>query len=100
MMQKTHLTLIILTALVFGFFAGQFLLKREIWTGFYYPDLEKIDDQRTWIVSPPLYSLKECHGWVKAVYVKGDNYDYSCGQGCRFTKQYSGETVICKTNTK
>lgn len=84
-------------AFIAGIFLGQYFLKRNIWTGFYYPDLEKIDDERTWIISPPLYSLKECREWVNKVRKDGDNFDYSCGQGCRFTTRYGG-THICRTD--
>lgn len=92
--------LTIIFSLLIGFFIGQKLLKRNIWTGFYYPDLDRIDDQRTWIISPPLYSLEECREWVNAVHKPEDNYDYSCGQGCRFTTELYGETVICRTDTQ
>lgn len=86
-------------ALIVGFIAGILWLKRSIWTGFYYSDVNRIDDQRTWIISPPLYSLEECREWVNAVHREGDDYDYSCGQGCRFTTKYIGETMICRTDT-
>ena len=87
-------------ALVAGFILGIIWIKREVWTGFYYSSIDKIDDQRTWIISPPLYSLDECKKWVNAIRKPGDNYDYSCGQGCRFTTDYIGETMICRTDTK
>lgn len=99
-MKQNHLWLIILVSLLLGFFIGQKLLKRNIRTGFYYSDLDKIDGQRTWIVSPPLYSLEEYREWVNAVRKSEDNYDYSCGQGCRFTTELYGETVICRTDTR
>lgn len=82
-----------------GYTIGQQLLKRNIWTGFYYPDKERIEDRRTWVISPPLYSLDECRKWVNAEHKVGDNYDYQCGQGCRFTTDY-GETMICRTDTR
>lgn len=88
-------------ALILGFTLGVIWIKREVWTGFYYPNIDKIDDQRTWIISPPLYSLDECRKWANAVHKSGeDNYDYSCGQGCRFTTDYIGETMICRTDTR
>lgn len=90
---------IIAIAFALGFVFGQQILKRDVWTGFYYPDKEKIEDMRTWIVSPPLYSLDECRRWVNTVHKSGDNYDYQCGQGCRFTTKYR-DTTICKTDTK
>ena len=79
--------------------SGQYLLKRNIWTGIYYPDKERIEDQRTWIISPPLYSLEECRDWVNSLHREGDNYDYQCGQGCRFTTDY-GETTTCRTDSR
>jgi len=85
---------------VIGLLVGFYLFKRNIWTGIYYPDLDKIVDQRTWIVSPPLYSLNECQKWVNAVHKTEDNYDYTCGQGCRFTNEMYGETMICRTDTR
>lgn len=88
------------TALVMGFILGMIWIKREVWTGFYYSNIDKIDDQRTWIVSPPLYSLNECRKWVNAIRRPEDNYDYSCGQGCRFTTDHIGETMICRTDTR
>ena len=83
-MKNTPVWLVIVVSLLAGFFIGQELFKRNVWTGIYYPDLDVIDDQRTWVVSPPLYSIEECREWVDVVHRSGDNYDYSCGQGCRF----------------
>lgn len=85
---------------ILGFLLGKVFFKRNVWTGFYYSDIDRIDDQRTWAISPPLYSLNECQEWVKAVHKSGDNYDYSCGQGCRFTTELYGETMICRTDTR
>lgn len=99
-MAKQVSWIVILIALLAGFFLGRYFFKKNIWTGFYYPDLDRIDDQRTWILSPPLYSLEECREWVKTIYKPGDNYDYSCGKGCRFTTEYIGETVICRTDVR
>lgn len=87
-------------AVVIGVFLGIYFSRNNVWTGFYYSDLDRIDDQRTWIISPPLYSLDECRDWVNTVRKDGDNYDYSCGQGCRFTKKIEGETILCNTDTK
>lgn len=102
-MNKEHIPYIagflIGAAFILGLVLGQQWLKRDIWTGFYYPDKEKIEDQRTWIVSPPLYSLEECRKWVNVVHKSGENYDYQCGQGCRFTTDY-GETMICRTDSR
>lgn len=102
-MKKEHYPYLFgfLIGIVFalGFVLGQQIVKRDVWTGFYYPDLDRIDDQRTWIISPPLYSLSECRDWVNVIHKEGDNYDYSCGQGCRFTKKIKGETILCHTDT-
>lgn len=100
MKENKFLWVLVAIAFLVGLFVGQGMLKRNVWTGIYYPDLDRIDDQRTWIVSPPLYSLDECRRWVNAVHKPGNNYDYSCGQGCRFTTDYIGETMICRTDTK
>ena len=72
------------------------------WTGFYYPNLDKIQDQATWRLSPPLNSVDECRQWVNAVRHKRGNDDFSCGRNCRFTPEWVsvGETVICETKTK
>lgn len=90
---------LIVISLLLGFFFGRYYSKRNVWTGFYYPDKDKIEDKRTWVVSPPLYSLEECQRWMDAVRRSGDNYDYQCGKGCRFTTDY-GDTVICKTDAR
>lgn len=100
MRKSTLLLLIIIVAFCIGFLVGQYKTKRDIWTGFYYPDIENIDDQKTWIVSPPLYSLEECRNWVNSVRRSSDNSDYSCGKGCYFTQEYVGENVICRTDSK
>jgi len=76
------------------------MLKRNLWTGIYYPDLSKIEDQRTWVVSPPLYSLSECQEWVKTKHKQGENYDYSCSQGCKFVIKFSEESMICRSSAK
>ena len=96
--NKTNIVLII-ASLLLGFFVGQYYFKKNVWTGFYYPDKDKIEDQRTWIVSTPMYSLNECQRRVNTVHKNGDNYDYQCGIGCRFTTEF-GDTVICKTDTR
>ena len=81
--------------------AAVFILSgRDTWTGFYYPDLDKIDDQSTWRLSPPLKSLDECRAWVNSVKHGFGDDDYSCGRNCRFTTEYIGETVICETDSK
>jgi hypothetical protein len=86
---------------VTGYFFGASKTKSDVWTGFYYPDVEKIEDRRTWVLSPPLHSLDECREWVSVIQRKADsNYDYSCGKGCYFTQQYEGETVICQSDSK
>ncbi len=51
--SKVNLILVVISMLL-GFFFGQYYIKRNIWTGFYYPDKDKIEDKRTWIVSPPV----------------------------------------------
>lgn len=96
--SKTNIVLIVISLLL-GFFFGQYFFRRNIWTGFYYSDKDKIEDQRTWIVSPPLYSLGECQRWVREVRKVGDNYDYQCGTGCRFISDF-GDTVICRTDAR
>ena len=96
--NKLNLSLAVV-CLLLGFFFGQYYIKKNIWTGFYYPDKDKIEDQRTRVVSPPLYSLEECQKWVNTVRRSEDNYDYQCGKGCRFTTDY-GDTVICSTDAR
>lgn len=85
-----------------SFFSGIIYHKRTQWTGFYYPNVDELDvgDRKTWSVSPPLKSLDECQRWVSAVSKPGDNSDYICSQGCHFTTEYIGETVICKNKIK
>ncbi|MFH1766889.1 MAG: hypothetical protein ABH826_02230 [Patescibacteria group bacterium] len=80
-----------------SFYLGIYWRGRNQWTGFFYPDADQIEDQRTWILSPPLKSLEECRKWVKSIRTSDDiDSDYNCSQGCRFTTEYIGETVICK----
>jgi hypothetical protein len=99
--KKTVYLLFVVVLIVGSFYFGRYWQKRNQWTGFYYPDVNKIDDQRTWVLSPTLNSLKECQDWVNSVHKASDiNYDYSCSQGCRYTTEYIGETVICKNKTQ
>lgn len=76
-----------------GILFGLWWAKRIVWTGFYYPNIDKMEE---WIVSPPLWSLEQCRNWVNVVHKDGDNYDYECGQGCRLTMELGGIT-ICRT---
>jgi len=91
---------VVLIALIIGYFIGQYKLKKDIWTGIYYSDLDTIEDQTTWRVSPPLYSLDECQKWINWIAKKNSNWDYSCSQGCKFTRDYLGETMICRNKNK
>lgn len=93
-------TLILFLGVLLGGLVTGLSFKSSVWTGFYYSDVDRIGDQATWVVSPPLYSLEECRRWVSAVLKQGDNYDYSCVKGCRFTTEYPGETIICKVDAK
>src|SRR3989344_1016483 len=99
--RKFLLFLLLIICSLISFWLGQYETRQDIWTGFYYPDIERIEDQRTWILSPPLYSLNECREWVSAIHRQNDrNYDYSCGRGCYFIKKYESETIICKADSK
>lgn len=99
-MRKNFFWIGIFVVFLVGLLTGIYLIKRNIWTGIYYPNLDKIEDQRTWVLSPPLYSLDKCREWVNIVHKAEDNYDYSCGQGCRFTTELYGETMICRIDTR
>ncbi|HLL61243.1 MAG TPA: hypothetical protein VK338_05980 [Candidatus Nitrosocosmicus sp.] len=86
--------------LIIGFYLGQLNLKRNIWTGIYYPDINQIDNQYTWVVSPPLYSLEECRNWVKIV-SKGTQGDYNCSQKCRVIPDAIEKWwIVCKDKEK
>jgi len=82
-----------IVVIVLGMLSGLWWAKRIVWTGFYYSDIDRMEDQQTWTISPPLWSLKQCRDWVNAVHKEGDNYDYECGQGCRFTVELGGITI-------
>lgn len=74
--------------------------KSDVWTGFYYPDKDNIVDRRTWYLSPPLYSFKECLDWVNSMYKDGDNFTYTCSQGCRASDEFGPEMVRCVNKLK
>ena len=57
---------------------------RNEWTGFYYPNIDKINDKKTWKIQSGLESLEECREWVDNIYENGDNYDYECGYKCKY----------------
>ena len=72
-------------------FLAVFLLsgcgESKIWTGFYYPDINKLNDESTWKIQPGFESLEDCRAWVMDM--AKDNkkqYDYECGYGCRYEK--------------
>jgi len=64
------------------------------WTGFYYSDINKMDNENTWKVQPGLKSLEACREWVNSVRKQGDNYDYECGYDCKYNKNVG--LTICK----
>lgn len=99
-MKIIHCLIISLILLVVGFYAGKYWQSNHIWTGIFYPDKEKIDDQTAWRISPPLRSLEECRQWVNSTYQLSDNYDYECGIGCRYDIKYKNETIICRETHK
>lgn len=80
-------------------------VKKEGWTGFFYPNAE---DLSRWTESDKLFdSIDSCRGWVDTqlnVYVINNpgtdirkvNYDYECGLNCKFKSEY-GLNVCEKT---
>ncbi len=99
-MKFENLYWLIPLAFLIGLSLGEKNFKKNVWTGFYYPDMENISDRRTWYLSPPLYSLKECQDWVNSMYKAGDNFTYSCSQGCRVSDEFGPEMVRCVNKLK
>lgn len=64
------------------------------WTGFYYPDADNIGDESLWKIQPGFETIDDCRDWIKEVSIGNNNFDYECGYGCRYEKEY--EMNICK----
>lgn len=85
-------------ALIFPLLLSAFLLSgcsNDSWTGFYYPDITKMNDESTWRIQPSLKSLEACRNWADDM--AGDNnkvWDYECGTGCRYEKDI--KMNVCK----
>lgn len=87
--------------LILVVFVGRYLyinhLKKEEWTGFFYPNAEDLSE---WTESDRLLdSIDSCRDWVDTqlnIYVinnpgtniKEVNYDYECGLNCKFRANY------------
>ena len=78
--------IVILSGLVILLFlASQGLLKQNIWTGYFYPD---INDYENFTSSPNLNSYDQSIEWVNSQVVKFSiqsraEYDYECGKNCK-----------------
>ncbi len=59
---------------------------KKNWTGFYYSNINKMEDESTWVIQPGFETLDDCKEWVDDIYDSNDNYDYECGYGCRYNK--------------
>ena len=81
------------------FIIYKLLGSNDQWTAIYYPDLDRIDDQSSWQISPTLESLDKCREWVNRI-AKGDNWDYTCGKNCRYDPDVPSERIICKEDNK
>lgn len=68
------------------------------WTGFYYPDKDNIGDESTWVIQPGLSSLEACRNWIDGKAGSNSNFDYECGNKCRFDDSY--KMTICKETLK
>jgi hypothetical protein len=89
---------IILILFITGSLALSGCILKKQWTGYFYPNLDTIDDKSTWIIQPGLASLEDCREWVQSLSKNKSNFDYQCGYNCRFKKEY-GET-ICESDAK
>ena len=82
---------------LFGILGIFFLLKKDNWTGFYYPDRNNLF---LFTQSPEFSSLEECRDWVNTqIYIYNPydlNYDYECGKNCKL--QESG-LYLCDETT-
>ena len=68
---------------------------KKNWTGFYYPDINTMADEKTWVIQPGLESLDACREWVSDV-SRGNNkhFDYECGHTCRYESEI--KMTVCK----
>jgi hypothetical protein len=67
---------------------------KKIWTGYYYSNIEKMNDESTWQVKTGLRSLEDCREWIGGIPKYNNNYDYECGYGCRYEKDIREN--VCK----
>lgn len=65
------------------------------WTGFYYPDINTMADERTWVIQHGLKSLESCREWVNEVSTGNTrDFDYECGHACRYESGI--KMTVCK----
>ena len=48
------------------------------WTGYYYPDLDNIGDESTWVIQTGFKTINECQNWINQVVDSSTNFDYEC----------------------
>lgn len=68
------------------------------WTGFYYPNKDNIGDESTWVIQPGLSSLKACQDWVDSKSTGNTNFDYECGNNCKYDDLL--KLTVCKETLK
>lgn len=89
--------LLLMFVLIFTL-AGCSNVTANDWTGFYYPDIDNIGDESTWVIQPGLSSLEECQNWVANISIGNINFDYECGRKCRYDDSF--KMTICKETLK
>jgi len=96
---------LIIVLLVFSglFIYRQFFKYPYRYVGYFYPDIENMDN---WVESKPLGSLDSCRGWVNEMINKykvydSSGYDFECGKDCYKGDPYNqGVTHTCRSSVK
>jgi hypothetical protein len=95
--MKKHFILIFTLILLSGCLSNR--SNNHDWTGFYYPNKNKIDDESTWVIQPGFKTLKDCQEWVLfEISGNNTNFDYECGYKCRYDNSY--KMTICEETIK
>lgn len=96
MKKNWVIILVVILVVVALWLSGVF--ENKTWTGYYYPDINQITDQSTWVIQPGLESLDACRSWVQTVANPEADYDYQCGFNCTYREAY-GE-IICESDAR
>jgi hypothetical protein len=87
--KKIIILIIVLAAIYFGY---NFLFRKDIYRGFYYPNGCLVCDN--YIVSPDLNSAEDCVKWAEGIKNLNKNPQdlWECGKNCRWENGFS----VCK----